>query len=107
MKKGYITLFALSICCFAISGFLIWKGFDYKDNYRNSEDYFSTSVNAYVGGDAYNYIINGTYFTGFMVLAGASSMCGAIALGTGLVCRSLENMVNTGENKTQTAGEEM
>lgn len=25
-------------------------------------------VNAYVGGDAYNYIINGTYATAFFVL---------------------------------------
>ena len=34
-------------------------------NYHNS-DY--RQVNAYVGGDAYNYIINGTYATAFFVL---------------------------------------
>lgn len=27
------------------------------------------SNNAYVGGDAYNYIINGTYFTGYMSIS--------------------------------------
>ena len=36
-------------------------------NYYNSE-YSSRLVNAYVGGDAYNYIINGTYATAFFVL---------------------------------------
>ncbi len=34
--------------------------------------------NAYVGGDAYNYIINGTYFTGYMVLSGALLICSTL-----------------------------
>lgn len=38
----------------------------------------------YVGGDAYNYIINSNYFTGFMVL-GSSAALGAIML----ICISL------------------
>lgn len=38
--------------------------------YVNKDTYPYTSVNAYVGGDAYNYIINGTYTTAFFVLAG-------------------------------------
>lgn len=37
--------------------------------YRNSEYFTSRNVNAYVGGDAYNYIINGNYATAFFVLA--------------------------------------
>ena len=36
-------------------------------NFYNSE-YSSRLVNAYVGGDAYNYIINGTYAIAFFVL---------------------------------------
>lgn len=36
--------------------------------YENGEYSFSRHVNAYVGGDAYNYIINGTYATAFFVL---------------------------------------
>ena len=40
-------------------------------NYRNSNtSYYSKSVNAYVGGDAYNYIINACYFTGYVSLGG-------------------------------------
>ncbi len=37
--------------------------------YNNGELFREKAVNAYVGGDAYNYIINGNYFTGFMVMA--------------------------------------
>ena len=37
--------------------------------YDNSEGYAATPVNAYVGGDAYNYIINANYMIAFFVLA--------------------------------------
>ena len=40
---------------------LTLTGFDKKDNYYNPEGSLLSSENAYVGGDAYNYIINGTY----------------------------------------------
>lgn len=36
----------------------------YYSEYASSE----RLVNAYVGGDAYNFIINGTYFAGYMAL---------------------------------------
>ena len=70
------------------TGFII-KGFHVKNVYKNyaSDDYYydySDNVNAYVGGDAYNYIINGTYFAGFMALAGTMYLCA-----TGLFCTSL------------------
>lgn len=34
----------------------------------------------HVGGDAYNYIINGTYFTGYVVIASATLLSGVILL---------------------------
>ncbi|MDN4494921.1 hypothetical protein [Ureibacillus aquaedulcis] len=37
--------------------------------YENSDSYFEESINTYVGGDAYNYIINGTYTVAYFVLA--------------------------------------
>ena len=41
----------------------------YKMAIYDSGDYYPYSPqNAYVGGDAYNYIINGTYATAFFVL---------------------------------------
>ncbi len=59
-------------CWLAAASFLgscvtLYKGIDKMTNYYNSE-YSSKLVNAYVGGDAYNYIINGTYATAFFVL---------------------------------------
>lgn len=45
----------------------------WDENNPGSDDYPSVfrrdSVNSYVGGDAYNYIINGTYSTSYFVLA--------------------------------------
>lgn len=62
---------------FATVGFLgsaicIFAGF-YKiyvyENYSDEDYLIGQSKNAYVGGDAYNYIINGTYATAYFVLA--------------------------------------
>lgn len=58
----------LSGCSLGCSFFTLYKGIDKMTNYYNSENYPSLNVNAYVGGDAYNYIINGTYATAFFVL---------------------------------------
>ncbi|WP_223553210.1 hypothetical protein [Lysinibacillus sphaericus] len=43
----------------------VYENFDDEDSYFSSEE----NVNAYVGGDAYNFIINGTYTTSYFVLA--------------------------------------
>lgn len=52
------------------------RAWNVKNNYSNSE-YSSHNVHAYVGGDAYNYIINGTYFTGLSVI-GVGFMISAV-----------------------------
>jgi len=62
---------------FSVIGFIgaivsISMGFYKLCIYENndSDSYFSSSSkNVYVGGDAYNYIINGTYATSYFVLA--------------------------------------
>lgn len=66
-KKGSIwtSLSGASLIC---GCFTLYKGIDKMTNYRNSEYLTSKNVNAYVGGDAYNYIINGNYATAFFVL---------------------------------------
>lgn len=45
-------------------------------NYNNGEYYPYEYHNAYVGGDAYNYIINSNYATGLFVLATMFSLIG-------------------------------
>ena len=58
----------LAGCSLGCSFYTLYQGIDKMTNYYNSENYPSLNVNAYVGGDAYNYIINGTYATSFFVL---------------------------------------
>lgn len=48
--------------------------------YENGESYPYDMVNAYVGGDAYNYIINANYATAYFVLAGIL-LLGALGCG--------------------------
>ena len=56
----------------------VWFGLTKIFYYDNSE-YSSHRMNSYVSGDAYNYIINGTYSTTFciigLILAVAGSTC--------------------------------
>ena len=52
--------------------------------YENSEYSWGNRTNAYVGGDAYNYIINGTYFSGLSSLSGAFFVCSCISYSIGL-----------------------
>ena len=58
----------LSGCSLVCSFYTLYRGIDKMTNYYNSENYPSLNENAYVGGDAYNYIINGNYATAFFVL---------------------------------------
>lgn len=55
----------LAGCSLGCSFYTLYKGVDKMTNYYNS-DY--KQINAYVGGDAYNYIINSNYATAFFVL---------------------------------------
>lgn len=66
-----------------LSIYCMYEGVDKKENYYNSE-YSSHTVNAYVGGDAYNYIINAGYFAGYFALAG-----GSLASSTILFCAGM------------------
>ena len=66
MKATKWMIFAyLSLMCAA---FTLYKGIDKMTRYYNGERYHDADINAYVGGDAYNYIINGNYATAFFVL---------------------------------------
>ncbi len=71
------------ICIIGSSVFFA-KGNNVKNEYYNSE-YETLNKNAYVNGDAYNYIINGTYFTGYSVIASAMLICGMILISNSIV----------------------
>ena len=68
----------VSLCCGA---FTFYEGLDKMFRYDSGDSYPYKYVNAYVGGDAYNYIINGTYATAFFVLT-AMFVLAAIGLVT-------------------------
>ena len=88
LKRFRTLLCVLTAVFIFVSGIFFYKGWRVKNNYRNSDSYLQ-SENAYVGGDAYNYIINGTYFTGYMVL-GTSCMVGSMILLSGAIYISLK-----------------
>ena len=71
-----IPALIMSIFCDIMAAIFFYRGFDKMTNYNNST---WRSVNAYVGGDAYNYIINGTYSTSFFVLGVGFMLAGVIA----------------------------
>lgn len=89
--RGWLLFFALLF--FAISIFFGYKGYDKMTNYYNPDSHYG-SVNAYVGGDAYNYIINGNYATGFYVLSAGSLICSVICFATGPVIAAISDKYN-------------
>lgn len=81
MKKILLT----GICVFGIAAiFFFSRANNVKNEYYNSENYYSLNKNAYVGRDAYNYMINGTYFTGYSVIGVGCMVC-AVVMGTSFV----------------------
>ena len=66
----------LSSISFIVSAIVLGLGLDKMFNYDSGEYYPYEYHNAYVGGDAYNYIINGNYATGFFVLATMFALMG-------------------------------
>ncbi len=84
VKIPLIVLIAVAAIAFVLGVSNLVTANDKINNYYNSENYSSLNENAYVGGDAYNYIINGTYFTGYAVQGMGyliiSTICGTSAL---------------------------
>lgn len=84
-RKMVKALLALSIILILIGGALFTKGAYVKNVYKN---YTFTSANAYVGGDAYNYIINASYFSGYMAAGGACIVSACTSFGFSCLLRS-------------------
>lgn len=95
MARGKMKRIFYGICILstAFMLFFAYQAYDKKNNYHNS-DYDLLNENAYVGGDAYNYIINAGYFAGYASLAGASGVVAVLSFGT--AC--LLSVTKTGED---------
>lgn len=74
------------LLCIAFSDIFFYNN-PQGDDYSYNDD--ETPINAYVGGDAYNYIINGTHFTGYAVM-GTGSFIIASIMGGICLCYSVE-----------------
>lgn len=72
----------IAIVTFIASIISIGLGFYKMMVYRSADDasYDESTINSYVGGDAYNYIINGTHATSFFVLGGSLLIAGLVML---------------------------
>ena len=69
MKAIQVICVVLAVISFFYAGVMFTVGLDKISNYYNSDTNPSLNTNAYVGGDAYNYIINAEYATGYFVRA--------------------------------------
>lgn len=85
--KTFLVL--IGILAIIASVFFFYQAYDkYVNYYQSSSGY--RDKNAYVGGDAYNYIINGNYFTGFSVLGVGSLLLGMLCIGLAYISSKME-----------------
>ncbi len=101
------VLFFMAILFYIISFVDLSKGFDKMNHYHNNEYFPSKSVNAYVGGDAYNYIINAGYATGYFVLFAGFFISGTLCLTGGVVARQVGQSQTAEEGAPQAAPAEV
>jgi len=101
MKTIYNLCFSFAAVLFVIGSILIYQGFDKKLNYYNSDSYPSLNKNVYVGGDAYNYIINSNYFTGYSVLGCSAFICATLLICIGLYLRFKDTNVVINKDSNQ------
>ncbi|MEC1177601.1 hypothetical protein P9B03_03820 [Metasolibacillus meyeri] len=83
----------LSITSLILSIIFLILGFYRLLVYSNPESAYSESRNAWVGGDAYNYIINAAQATAFFVLFAAFFLA-FIVIKIGLKLQNTENKVS-------------
>jgi len=83
-------LIGISIVFICLGFAFIGMGFYKKNVYEMYGVSYMEDKNAYVGGDAYNYIINGTYFTGYSVLGIGSLIIASITWTQAIVISALK-----------------
>lgn len=83
------VLFCLAAIFFIAFGVVTYRGYDKMTKYYNS-GYSSLNKNAYVEGDAYNFIINGTYATAYFVLASGFLITSAVCMTGGVLLTAID-----------------
>lgn len=78
MEKKMKLFKVLAIILIIVAGIFFYQALDKKTNYSSGENYPFKAQNAYVGGDAYNYIINSNYFTGYVILGSSTTLISAL-----------------------------
>lgn len=101
------VLFCLAAVFFIAFGIVTYRGYDKMTKYYNS-GLSSLNKNAYVEGDAYNYIINGTYATAYFVLGSGFLLTSAVCMTGGLLITAIDgkNGKAAAEGR-EAAGEEL
>jgi 1,4-dihydroxy-2-naphthoate octaprenyltransferase len=89
---------------FIHSVFQLYKGVDRIDSYFMSETGSDLDKHVFVGGDAYNYIINANIQTGHFVLSASSFMAGIILISTGAIVKTMKE--NSKTAKAEVVAEE-
>ncbi|MBR3000740.1 MAG: hypothetical protein IKF39_07040 [Oscillospiraceae bacterium] len=88
-----------------VAVFMFFKGYDKMTNYYMGTYSHADDKNAYVGGDAYNYIINGNYSTGFYVLSMGFFLSGVILLSSASIVDSIPQTIAVYQETTKKAPE--
>ncbi len=102
-KRDIIIILAVLAGVFLLLSIVFgFTGHDKISSYYNSDTYYSLNKNAYVGGDAYNYIINGTYFAGYSALCGACLICANIS---GIAALSFYSLMKKEEQEREQISE--
>lgn len=87
--------YGICIVAFLAMLFFGYEAYDKKNNYYNSEYSTFLNENAYVGGDAYNYIINAEYFAGYSSLCGSCAIIATVSFGCGALLEIAEKKRNS------------
>lgn len=93
MRKTNKVLVIIAVGFFIVSAIMLFKGINKMTVYNNS-DYDFLIENAYVGGDAYNYIINGTYSACFFILSVGFFIGGMMCVLTAEIKNAILNHLN-------------
>lgn len=101
MKSGFSAGAAIS---YIIALFFIGLGFHKIFVYENPDSILRAGRNVYVGGDAYNYIINANYATAYFALAVFCAVVGMTFVIVGVLDNKLGNKeLTTTDNESSIA----